>query len=296
MIAVFALMLVLPMVLAFPTTIDIKTLPNHDVDITFLAPGEGGYTVYNKTKGFSNLYGDLTVEFEVNKNTFDVGVFVKDNNGKKVIYKRFSEGYGSGDKIYLEVAPEGYEFEENPFGDLEAPEESEEVVEEVGNETEEGEEEVVEEEIVEEVVEEEVVDGAVEGEEVSEEDVDAESLTGNVVGNVTSIINESKYYVLGVIVLVVVIVGVVAGIRSKSFGKGFGEAKKAIMHSDDKPPTILADAELEDAEKRLGEAERELKDVKAKFAKKAAAQEKFREAQKELAEAEKNFAKEDSEE
>jgi ABC-type multidrug transport system fused ATPase/permease subunit len=282
-IAMFGLMLVMPMALALPTTIDIKTLPNHDVDITFLDPADAGYSVFNKTKGFSDYYGDLSVTFEVTQNSFDIGVFVKDGNGNKVIYERFTEDYTPGSKLSFEVAPPGYEFKENPLEDNG----DEEEVEEVSNDTEEV-EEVVAEESEEEVVEDEEV--------VEEEEVSEEVITGNVVGNVTAIINESKYYFLGVIVLVIVIVGSVAMFKSK--GRGIGEVKKAIMHSDNKPPTILADAELEDAEKRLGEAERELKDVKAKYTRKAAAQEKFREAQKELADAEKSFgdAKEDSEE
>ncbi len=282
-------MLVMPMALALPTTIDIKTLPNHDVDITFLDPADAGYSVFNKTKGFSDYYGDLSVTFEITKNAFDVGVFVKDGDGQKVIYERFDEDYTPGSKLYFEVAPPGYEFKENPLendGDVE--EVAEEESEEASNDTEEVEEVVVE-EIEEEVVEEDE-------EVVEEEGVSEEAITGNVVGNVTSIINQSKYYVLGVIVLVIVIVGSVALVKSRS--NGLGSVKKAIMHSDNKPPTILADAELEDAEKRLGEAERELKDVKAKYTRKAAAQEKFREAQKELADAEKSFgdAKDDSKE
>src|SRR3989344_7278535 len=141
------------------------------------------------------------------------------------------------------------------------------------------------------IIEEEITDNeASEQEElfpeVQDEDVGSSSLTGNVVGNMSTIINKSKYYVLGIIVIAIIIVALMLGFRNNSFR----ELQKAAMHSDDRPPTILTDKLLEDAEKRFSEAQRELNDVKTRYTKRISAQEKLREAQKELSEAEASFS------
>lgn len=272
-ITFFVLMLVIPMVLAMPTTLKIKTLPNHDVDVTFLAPADEEYTVFVKTKGFSDYYGDLEISQEVDNGVFDIGLFVKDNNGEKVIYERFTEDYTSGSTISLEIAPEGYEFKENPLKVLEKTEEEIEINGTLFDGINISESEVT-------------VEDVELSPDVVEENIVAESITGNVVGNVGEIFKKSKYYIIGGIAIVMIMVVLIVGFKRSNSN----EVKKSALHSDDRPPTIFADKELEDAEKRLGEAERELKDVRSKYTKRVEAQEKFKKAQEELAEAEKSFA------
>ena len=68
---------IFPVISAIPTKINIKTLPNHDVDVSFLAPSESEYNVYNLSKQFSDYYGDISFEYEIDKSKFSIGVFVK---------------------------------------------------------------------------------------------------------------------------------------------------------------------------------------------------------------------------
>ncbi|PIN94367.1 hypothetical protein COU53_03915 [Candidatus Pacearchaeota archaeon CG10_big_fil_rev_8_21_14_0_10_30_48] len=268
-ITVFVLMIVIPMALAIPTKINIKTLPNHDVDVSFLAPSESEYNVYNLSKQFSDYYGDISFEYEIDKAKFSIGVFVK-QDGKKVMYERFDDDFHPGDVINLEVVPENYEIKENPFKDKPATEVVEEVEVNSTDSTDEG-------------VNVTIVAG---GTEVVEEAIDSDSkITGNVISNVTEIFNKSKFYLLGGL-LVLIVLGILINVFRNPVS---AEMRKAALHSDDRPPTILTDKELEDAERRLKVAEIELADIKAKFSKKSAAEEKYKAARKALDEAQKEI-------
>jgi len=256
---------IFPVISAIPTKINIKTLPNHDVDVSFLAPSESEYNVYNLSKQFSDYYGDISFEYEIDKSTFAIGIFVK-QNGKKVLYERFNDNFHPGDVINLEVIPENYEIKENPFKDKPATEVVEEVeinssdsIEELVNETE---------------IIEEVIDSSSKSE-----------ITGKVISGVSSAFDKSKFYLLGIFLVLVVLVFLVKVFRDPVHA----EMRKAALHSDDRPPTILTDKELEDAERRLKVAEIELADVKAKFSKKSAAEEKYNAAKKALDEAQREM-------
>jgi len=127
-------------------------------------------------------------------------------------------------------------------------------------------EEVVEEE-VEEVVEEEV-------EEVVEEEVEEvanSAITVNAVSSIKNILSsKSSYYVVGVILALFAIAFIIQVGRNK-IGKG---DFKVVKYGDD--------SRLEDAEKKLNEAKKELDDIKNRKKKLAEAKARFQKDKEEL--------------
>lgn len=117
--------------------------------------------------------------------------------------------------------------------------------------------------------------------ETEELDVNtAEGLTGSVVAEEGSNFSRIIYIIVGVLLLVGIATFVII---KKNY------LNHPLFKTDNKPPTVLVDSELEDAEKRIQEAEKEIKDIRSKSSKRMVAQQKFLEAKKDLEEAEKSF-------
>lgn len=138
-------------------------------------------------------------------------------------------------------------------------------------------------------LEEETTEDNITEEIVTTEETDAnpaDGLTGSVVADDDGGVSNIVYIIVGVLLL--------AGIAT------FIIVRKNYMNhpalkTDNKPATVLVDSELEDAEKRIKEAEREIKDIRFKNEKKASAQKKFLDAKKELEEVESPFNPESKE-
>ncbi len=134
-----AFLLAISLVSAVNTEIKVKTLPAHKVSIFILASDE----VYNLLESFhktSDIYGDVSVTYSSEIDSFDVRVIVKTKEGEKLFNEKF-DGYNAGELISIRIDNEEITREYKPVEDV-----NESVGNETGggeNATSEGEEDVV---------------------------------------------------------------------------------------------------------------------------------------------------------
>ncbi|MEK6842410.1 MAG: hypothetical protein AABX84_01225 [Nanoarchaeota archaeon] len=95
-----------PLISAVDTEIKIKTLPEHDVDISVLKPIEG-YSLIESFHKKSDSNGTVSITFSTTESEFNARVWLKKDN-VIIEYKKFEEGYPAGTPLNLEVYPEWY--------------------------------------------------------------------------------------------------------------------------------------------------------------------------------------------
>ncbi len=207
------LVVVMSSVSAIATPIEIKTLQRHEVQITAFDASATDFVTLAKDIVDSDEYGDVSVNFDLEK-SFNLVIYIKDSEGTKVMSEKYLNRYPPGQEVYVEIAPEWFEFVETP-----AP---------------------VEENVSEEIVEEVPVDVPTEEAEAS-----TSLITGNAISNVWSAVKSYWLYVVGVIVIAGIVVFFVK--RKKKFSSG----------------SYLSDNDsIEDAERKLREAQEEIKRLK----------------------------------
>jgi len=84
--------------------IDIKTLPNHQVQITLLNDANGEFLLLERLEDVSDENGDISFASST-ESTFNLMVFVKEN-GETVLSEKYLENYNPNENIYLEILPE----------------------------------------------------------------------------------------------------------------------------------------------------------------------------------------------
>ncbi|MFH1425499.1 MAG: hypothetical protein ABIG28_02090 [archaeon] len=105
------LLFIMPLVMAVDTEINVRTLPKHDVFISLMDPANDGEYI-KIIKSISGSNGRLTETFSDNEhNSFTIGLLVKKNDKTELSFKKF-ETYAAGSTIDLEYYPEGYEIPE----------------------------------------------------------------------------------------------------------------------------------------------------------------------------------------
>lgn len=103
---VFLFVFLIPFISSADTQVTIKTVPNHNVDISFLRHAQG-YSLIESFHKTSGTNGNVSLVFSTSEEKFDVRVWIKKDN-EIIVYKKFEEGYVSGNPLELEVYPEWY--------------------------------------------------------------------------------------------------------------------------------------------------------------------------------------------
>jgi len=205
--------------------INIKTAPRLQVKLVTFNPDSIEFLELKRFEGFSDMYGDISFEFESRVSKFDIWVYVYDFD-KKVISKKFADNFEPGELISLEVFPTGYEI-------LEAPTETENEIEEIlVNDTEEIEDELL----------------------VDEEENES-FITGLAVGN---IINKNVIYsVIGIIIL-----GVIIFVSIRLWKRRSGKKEIVIKKLSEMTQGNNVSNEIEEAERKIKEAQTEINKLK----------------------------------
>lgn len=246
------------------TTVQLKTHPHHEVQISAYDPSSASFYVYDKTIGNSNQYGDFYWNFSVDEE-FNLIVFIKTLAHESVISKKFKGKYEPGEEVYIELATPGFEFIETP----ELVEEVEEI--EVDNSSE---------EIIPEVVEEKMEE--VEG---------VTPITGMAVGEFFR--STTGYYVIGGVGLSIVI-GIVLWLylrkkRTKTSAPSQDiKVKKLSELKAERQEQEVENEELKRAEAELAAAQAKIDALKNKD-KVEAVNKQIEAKKKELAELEKQI-------
>ncbi len=100
------------LVSATNTKIQIKTIPNHKVQVAVADGTMIDFSVIQKFEATSNEYGDVSFELVSNKPKINLYVYVKKDN-ENVINEKYL-GLSIGEPIYLELAPAWFEFIKTP--------------------------------------------------------------------------------------------------------------------------------------------------------------------------------------
>lgn len=99
---------------ATDTTIQVKTVPLKNVNIAILQSGTIDVYEGKRYNQDADEYGDATFTFSLDDPYFDLTIFVKDlTDNSKVAYKKL-ESQDTGEEIYVEVVPNGFEIIETP--------------------------------------------------------------------------------------------------------------------------------------------------------------------------------------
>jgi len=218
---------------AITNSVQVKTLPYHEVQISAYDPGSSSFSLYEKFMGTSNQYGDVYWNFSIDgdDDEFNLVIFIKTLAHEKVIDKKYEKEYPIGEDVYIELAPSSFEFI-YPSEDEVEDEPLEEVVEEV-NETSETSE-----------------PAEVEG---------TSAITGAAIFGEGGVLrNKVTYYILGGIAGLILIIIIIWFIAKKKRGPREIKVRKL---SDLK-------AQQDDEAKKsedLREAEEELKDAQSKI-------------------------------
>ena len=235
---VIAIFLLIQVVSAYQTQIQIKTIPDREVQVIASKPSSSSFeAIGNPMKGISDQYGDVTIIFDSDAAVFNLIVNVKKNGEKVMPPRKFEDGFSAGDKIYLEVVPEGFEIIETPVN--ETIEENQTVVENVtGN--------------------------------LAIEETDSNNTSKGVTGSVIFTADGSlspwlKYtlYILGILIILLTIAFVVLRIlKNRREPKEIRVRKLSEINNERQERIDDNKAVIEDAERKIREAQEELRALK----------------------------------
>ncbi len=103
---VFLFVFLIPLISSADSLVTIKTISNHNVDISFLRHNQG-YSLIESFHKDSGTSGNVSVTLSTSEEKFDIRVWVKKEN-IVVVYKKFEEGYAPGSPLEFEVYPDWY--------------------------------------------------------------------------------------------------------------------------------------------------------------------------------------------
>lgn len=244
-ISLFVLSLFLiPLISAIDTKITIKTVPYAEVQITAYNPTTVDFQSYGIKKTASNRYGDAKLTLSLDKPEFGLIVFIKKDGEKLMDGKKFSEGFTAGEEIYLEVAPEGFEFIPTP--EPEKTETPQETQNQTNNETQ---------EII-----------PTEQEEIKQD----KQLTGFSISSLKQNLSSYTYYIIGGVLLIILLVVLIKN-------------KDKFKKSPKEPKEKSNEETIKDAEEKIRQAQEEIRRLRDnKQDKIAQAKKKLLEDEKEL--------------
>ncbi len=258
LIAVLVVLL-LPIAAALDTKINVRTYTDHKVSIFIYENGQ--LTLLDSHHADSGESGEVSYTYTSSVENLDVSVKIT-KNGERIMLEKF-EDITAGEELFLRVEPDNVLRD---YRDLEQAAEAE--TNETGN--------VTEETVVEETNETgNVTEETVEAINEEEEETDA-TITGNAVSGSDGISLTFIYYIVGFIVLVGVVVLIILGIK-----KWRASATPTSKEKTKQYFSYPKNREIEEAEKKIREAQRELNKIKNEG--------KIREAEMKLQEDKKNL-------
>ena len=101
---------------AIDTKIDVKTVPNYEVQVSVSKANSVAFVELGRSKVTSNQYGDTSFLFHINDSKYNLAVFIK-KDGEKILEKRDIDLI-SGEYLYLELLPEWATLIETPKENL----------------------------------------------------------------------------------------------------------------------------------------------------------------------------------
>ncbi len=272
--------LLMQIVSAVDTEIKVKTLPDHEVQLTILYAASSS-SVLESFKNNSDEYGDITFVYSSDKAKFGLILFVK-KDGEKIVFKKYTENFIVGTPVYLELAPAWFEFIETPVENV-----SEESLNEtIGNITsDENESEVfMESEEASEVV------------STTSQQTYVQLAGSAIFGDKGFFTKKTIYYTIGILVLLIGFFAIktmrkkldtkeginTTGVPRKILEKNFNKGQKLNDFGAEKKEKIKDNKEIiEDAEEKIKEAQEDIRKIKN--------QDKIKQAKKKIIEDEKEL-------
>lgn len=108
-IGIFVCLLLVQFGSAIETNVDIKTMPEHEVQVS--ASDLGG-NVLERFSTESDEYGDANFVFDFSNTKYNLFVYIKKDAKKIKSEKQYN--LETGEDVYLEIAPSSFEFIETP--------------------------------------------------------------------------------------------------------------------------------------------------------------------------------------
>jgi hypothetical protein len=238
---VLFLVLVMPVVVAVDVPLTVKYLPDHRISVNILRTGEA-YHLIEAIHETTNVNGEIKIIFSAPYSEVMINTKVKTLEGALVIADDSGSHRTTEGEIVIDLSPASEEPEENDTEEV--------ILEETGgNETGETTEEDTEEVVVEE-----------EQEEATEET--EPSTTGSLISESKDLFTNYSFYLIGFIFLV----GLVGFFMMRKKGKMPGDKPekevkvKKLSEVGDKSSADLR--EIEDAERKIKEAQQEINRIK----------------------------------
>jgi len=250
LLCIFVLFSILLMVSvsAIDTEIKIKTKPFHEVQVAVAKPVSASFESWANFRNYSDQYGDVNFTFSSDKEVFDLIVYIKKDNEKIMPRQTFYENFPAGDPIYLKIAPEGFEFIETPEEEIEELNETVEL-----NETE------------------------------SQMNETESQITGAVIFGEGGIFSKRvTYYIMGGVLLLGVAAFIFLKFKKRSKKpKDIKVTKLSELQAEKKEKIGNQQSVIEDAEKKIKEAQEDIRKIKN--------EDKIKEAKQKLMEDEKEL-------
>ena len=241
-----AFLLLMQIVSAVDTEIKIKTLPDHEVQLTTFKSNTADFIIIESFKEDSDEYGDITFATSTNDPQFNIVVYIKKDNVKIMGPEKFLDN-PSGEPIYLEIAPNWFTFIDTPTNETNTTEETIENLTLTDIESDKPQETISDE---------------------TEQDAQDQGLglTGSAISEDGFASKKSIYYAAGIIgLLIISFIMFIAVRKTKSTRKRKGMEKldQALdkMDSKGKKPKNKRDI-LQDVKSKMQEVEREIDELK----------------------------------
>ncbi len=110
--ALFVFLILMHGISAVETEIKIKTLPNHNVNVNVLNPSSGTFDLIKRFNKDSDEYGDVSFELTTDKSKVNLVISIFQGESKVI-----SDTYlnmPTNESIEIRIAPEWFEFIESP--------------------------------------------------------------------------------------------------------------------------------------------------------------------------------------
>lgn len=257
--AIFCLVILflsLSIIAAADTTIQVKTVPFKNINVVVVLCS-GTIDAYEAERFNKNAdeYGDALFTFSIDDPYFDMTIFVKDLiTGDKVAYKKL-ERQNTGEDIYIEVVPKGFEIIETP-----------------GPEPEINETLILENETTEDTIN--------ETEEIQEDSEKKSKVSGKAIFGENDVLKKILYYAGGIVLLAIIVFFV------RKFIKSRGSKKIKIKKLSELKQEKESQKKEKEEKKDVGEKQEEKQEKEEKIDdyKEAIedAQKKIKEAQDEI--------------
>lgn len=271
--SLIVIVLLLQVISAIDTEIKIKTIQNHEVQVTILKSAEDSFVLHS-FKNNSDEYGDISFIYSSDVSKFGLIVFIK-KDGNKVISRKFTENYNIGEPIYIKLAPDWFEFIETPNKTIEV------------NETNETLEELEENETL------EILNASATNGDLIEEKQDSKLFGYTIFEGGKFSLKKGVYYGFGIIILLIGFMALlIIRTKLKASGKEIRIKKLSELNAERQEQIKNDEGRIQEAEQKIKEAQEEIKKIKeSRESAKIKNKEKIEQVKKKLIEDEKELIK-----